>query len=543
MNTWRMLYHSTRADFLERSRRYSFLVTLAVAIYCAYAYIPPAEAQFVTFNLGGYRGIYNSAWIGAMVAVLCSAILSIPGFFLVKSAVERDRETGVGQILATTPLNRYQYILSKFFSNFVFLTAMVGVMMAAAVAMQFIRGESMTFQAWVFFSPFLITTLPVMAMVSGLALLFEVTPFLRGGFGNIIYLFIYLGAVMASIMPSITGSGYRALNEPFGLTALAADMSQDVKEIFPEYHSGLVLGYTRIPGGARTFEWDGVQWSGSTLLQRLLWVAVSIGAAGAAASLFNRFDPSRESGKRRKKKAGHRQTIEGEEIQSEIDVPTGAQPTSAILSPVNRRRASGISLFVRIMVAEGKLMVKSSPWWWLLVALGLVVTGFLTGQQENGKTILLIGWLWPILVWSGMGCRERRNHTNEIVFSAEHSLSRQLPATWLAGFCLAIAMVSGILVHDVLANDWERVGALIAGAIFIPSLSLALGILSGSSKLFEVVYLILWYAGPANQIPALDFSGISPEAMAHGTPFYFLAASIVLLAISFAGLQRQIRVA
>ena len=28
MNTLRTLYHITRADFLERSRRYSFLVTL-----------------------------------------------------------------------------------------------------------------------------------------------------------------------------------------------------------------------------------------------------------------------------------------------------------------------------------------------------------------------------------------------------------------------------------------------------------------------------------------------------------------------------------
>jgi hypothetical protein len=98
-------------------------------------------------------------------------------------------------------------------------------------------------------------------------------------------------------------------------------------------------------------------------------------------------------------------------------------------------------------------------------------------------------------------------------------------------------------VHDLLVGDWGGAVALLAGSIFIPSLSLALGIWSGNSKLFEVVYLILWYAGPANQIPALDFTGLSPEAVAHGTPVYFLAASAVILAAAFAGRIRQMRLA
>ena len=33
MNTLRVLYHLARADFYERARRYSFLLTLAAVIY------------------------------------------------------------------------------------------------------------------------------------------------------------------------------------------------------------------------------------------------------------------------------------------------------------------------------------------------------------------------------------------------------------------------------------------------------------------------------------------------------------------------------
>ena len=57
----RVLYHMAKADFLERVRRYSFLLILAGALYMAYAVI----AEKVSVVVGdGYRGVYNSAWIG-----------------------------------------------------------------------------------------------------------------------------------------------------------------------------------------------------------------------------------------------------------------------------------------------------------------------------------------------------------------------------------------------------------------------------------------------------------------------------------------------
>jgi hypothetical protein len=43
------------------------------------------------------------------------------GFFVIKNAVERDRRTGVGQILATTPISKLQYTLGKTLSNFAVL--------------------------------------------------------------------------------------------------------------------------------------------------------------------------------------------------------------------------------------------------------------------------------------------------------------------------------------------------------------------------------------------------------------------------------------
>jgi hypothetical protein len=109
MNKWRILCHLARADFLERIRRYSFLLTLGLTVYVGFTFVPSVDANYVTVALGSYRGVYNSAWIGSMVALMTAVFLSLPGFYLVNNAIDRDRQTGVGHIIAATPLTKRFY--------------------------------------------------------------------------------------------------------------------------------------------------------------------------------------------------------------------------------------------------------------------------------------------------------------------------------------------------------------------------------------------------------------------------------------------------
>ena len=90
----------------------------------------------------GYRGVYNSAWIGMLMAICCSTFLSLCGFYVVKNSVERDSTTRVGRILAATPMRKEFYTVAKTVSNFAVLACMVLVLMAAAVAMQWLRPEA-----------------------------------------------------------------------------------------------------------------------------------------------------------------------------------------------------------------------------------------------------------------------------------------------------------------------------------------------------------------------------------------------------------------
>ena len=57
MNQVRIIYHLARADFLERVRRYSFLVMLGLAVFLGYQ----VAIGNVGVQLKEYRGEFNSA--------------------------------------------------------------------------------------------------------------------------------------------------------------------------------------------------------------------------------------------------------------------------------------------------------------------------------------------------------------------------------------------------------------------------------------------------------------------------------------------------
>jgi len=65
------LYHLIRADFLERTRRYSFLVMLGLVLYLGYA----VNTGQITLSLEGYRGVFNSAWVGSMMTLVVNFFL------------------------------------------------------------------------------------------------------------------------------------------------------------------------------------------------------------------------------------------------------------------------------------------------------------------------------------------------------------------------------------------------------------------------------------------------------------------------------------
>jgi hypothetical protein len=186
-------------------------------------------------------------------------------------------------------------------------------------------------------------------------------------------------------------------------------------------------------------------------------------------------------------------------------------------------------------------MVKGSPWWWYVVAVGLSLAALLSPADQTRQIWLPLAWIWPLLIWSPLGNRAVRHRTEQIILSAPYPLRNQLPAAWLAGLIVALATASGATLCLLVAGQWSALLALSVGAAFIPALALALGVWSGSSKLFEVVYLVLWYVGPMNGNLALDYLGATDAAVAGSMPLAYLLLTALLLGFALLGSRRQLR--
>ena len=273
-----------------------------------------------------------------------------------------------------------------------------------------------------------------------------------------------------------------------------------------------------------TFLWNGIAWTLDIFLSRGFFLLFALGIVMLSALFFDRFNPSRLSVRRKKTES---------DSPAPATVPEPIASPSIHLTPLPATRP--VFRFDALYIAELKLLLKGQRWWWYVVAAGLVIAQ-LSNAPDVTRILLVVAWLWPILLLSGLGSRESRYNTREMVFSAPRPVLTQLPAAWLAAFSLMTLTGSGALVKFLMMGDAHSLLAWLIGALFVPSLALTFGVLTGSSKTFEIIY-VLWMYLILNKIPAIDFIGMTPNS-----PWQlYLGLSLVLLAVSAVSRQIQMK--
>jgi hypothetical protein len=525
----RVLWHLVKADFLTRVRRTSFFLTLGFAVLLGYE----TFAGHVVMQLDDYRGIYNSAWVGALMAVVTSSFLTLVGFYIVKGSILRDETTRVGQILAATPMTKSFYTVAKFLGNFAVLAAMVLVMCAAALAMQMIRAEDRTLHLWSLLSPLLLYALPAMAFVAALAVLFETLPILRSGMGNVIWFFVWIALLSGGVSAAIDhGAGVRTsdyFRDFTGISTMMSQMRGPLLQVDPHFHNDFSLNI----GGNHPhhqFLWSGVRWNAVQVVARFAWFAYAFATALLASLFFHRFDPAREHFAR--KQTPERAPVLELNAAKQL---VQSDPWSSRLTPLPP--AAVQNRFFSVVVAELRLMLQGHPKWWYIVAAGLFIACLASPLPASREGIILAAWIWPMLIWSQMGSREARYATGSLIFSAPHALQRQLPAVWVAGVLVTLATGGGLAIRLLIARDLHGLAGFAVATLFIPSLALALGVLTGSGKFFEALYIAWWYTGAAHHLRGMDFTG---TFAASSTPAPFLILTTVLLAACWTRRRTQL---
>jgi hypothetical protein len=287
------------------------------------------------------------------------------------------------------------------------------------------------------------------------------------------------------------------------------------------------------------FLYEGIDWTPEVIGWRLLWFGAALAIAAAAALPFDRFaSEGRGAGsplRGREKGAG---------VPADVGVARAATSLAAD-APFDFARLAGgppktrfdLPMLVR---AEIVVALKGFPWIWYLVAIGLSIAALAAPLEgvKNGVGPALA--IWPMLVWSALGARELRHGTSELFFSAPRPLSRQLSATWLGGVAIGVAVCGTFALRLALAGDAPGAITCLVGVAFVPALALACGVLTGNSRLFEALYLFLWYAAALNHVPDLDFTGAMAARTGLGVAGGYALATAALLAVAWTARRRQL---
>jgi hypothetical protein len=365
-----------------------------------------------------------------------------------------------------------------------------------------------------------------------MALLFETLPFLRGGFGNVLWFFLWTFGIA---LPEITKAPQL---DPFGFWIVTQSMMAAARAGIPGYKDDFELSIVTEPVKvAPGFHWNGLDWTATAVLLRLMWVAVAIAIPLCGAIFFDRFDPARSRGFLRAKSQPKGRAVEEGAVQGRAPVlPRTAAP--AHLTPLaSQARHSG---FIGLVAAELRLALKGSHWWWYAVATGLLIAQLAAPLEVSRGPLLAAAWIWPVLIWSALGTRESRFGTAQLIFSCPRILTRQLPAAWIAAALVAALAGLGAAIRMAIAGQRAGLLAWGAGVLFIASLALALGVWSGTSKFFEGFYTTLWYVGPLNRVPGLDFTGSASGHLTSRYAVVYFLIGAALVAVAFFRRARQL---
>ena len=531
MSASRGAVHVAVADLRQRLRSPKYLVIPLLIAWFAQS-LTSETTQLVV--AGEYTGVQNAAWFGGMVATMGTFLLFVFGFTLVRGAVTRERETGVGELVATSPISNSTYLVGRWLGYFLLLTLVTGLLVLATVVGYMLHGIG-EFDFWALASPFVFLTLPAMMLVAAVTVLTETIRSLQGTLGSVLYFF---GAVAVFTVASLGSS------TTFGPTGLAVVRNSMVQAAGadPTVFENRSFAFTGDPGSVMVFTWTGIEWGGAELLSRGPTLVVAGLGLIVAVVTFDRFEPTIGILERVQdvfaRRDGAQDTEETATTPLETDTESATLPSEVDLRAVtpNPSWLPGR----RLLTAEIRMALRGQRWWWYLGILGCIAAGLATPLGVARGLVLPVAWLLGLSVWAGLGIREQRFRTTELVFTTPYPLG-QLAAVYFGGVSVALVATAGVLVAFAIAGSFTTVGAILVGACFVPALALATGIWLGTSRVFEVVFLSMWYIGPMNGVYSLDFVAAHPETVAQGIPLWIAAVTVALLIAAVVGRKRNLR--
>ena len=116
MKTLQGAFGTAKADFLSRTRKFSFAAFAAFLVFTVFWFIPkPSGSSFSAMVIEPNRILQASdpSWMPMSAAMCGGMFLCLLGFVYVKNTVWHDYELGIFSYMQVSPMKRSAYAFGK----------------------------------------------------------------------------------------------------------------------------------------------------------------------------------------------------------------------------------------------------------------------------------------------------------------------------------------------------------------------------------------------------------------------------------------------
>lgn len=462
-----IIYQVFRADFLERTRRFSFMALCAAVMLLVFFAVPDVKAPFVSICIEPYiiRQGSNATWIPITIS-LCSGILfPVVGFGFVRGNISMDRNNGFLYVCQSMSMKNSSYIIGKFLSNLLMLTIMWFVAIASAAVMIVLKFPGQIPGFYEYISPFM-GIYPGIIFTSVFGVVLESLPVhdrFKNAIGITVLFILFLISYSTSEYSSpliriIDYSNYRW--NMYSINSVIQPLiGHDVWE------TGILVpgGMFSESNGTKEIFFRGLIWDSSYIADKLFLTVICLMLAAVAIMALERRERERKA----------------------------------------------------------KVLFRDFPKAAFILTTGLWIYSFFAPFQYVQDYVWIITLILATPVFSQIGSREHEYNMVEYFTTIRYSLVKQTVYSYLWGVFVLLIISVPVILKLAGRHEYFSVFCYVVFSLFIPAAASFLGEYSKTRRAFETLFLLLCFL--LINVPSFLLNGYAAIVMGIGAVVFLLA--------------------
>ena len=451
-----------------RFRRTSTHVVMLATMLMVWFTIVDKSSGYTLMAANSARVAYNTPGLALGSSVIATILLGLFGFYLVRGRVDDDLHTGLGQLIATTPMDNTVLLLSRWAGGVVYLASLIIALMLTMMVLQAVRGEGAV-EPLVFFQFHALTIVPNIFFIVAMATLCDAHQRLMGKLGDVLYFLFWLGQVtLGAVIVSTHPDGVSLLLfDPTGMGVLTQ------RGQFLLHTQGLAVGLNTFDPSLAPIVLGSGFWTWPMIAARVASSGMAIIPLALAITLFHRFSPDSIAASRSRKAWEIGARIN--RMLRPVDVFTWLLFAIAARLP---RAAAPIAVELALTFASHRL---AGP---LIVAAG--IAGAVLDDAALPALLLAAVLCWGIII-ADLSTRDFKADTELLLGSVTSCAA----AYWRQGIT---AVLLGCMMTGPVIVRWSSIApALVGGIIAVAAIAQLLGRATRGPRAFTVLFLFGLY--------------------------------------------------